>query len=131
MTALTALMVGIIFATATYLMLGRELKGVCMGVFLIGHAANLAILAVSRSPIGKLPPVLGEGGTISGTEIDPTPQALILTAIVIGFAVQAFLLTLLVLTHRRTRTLGVDELSEEEKVHHGGHGAHGGEQGMA
>ena len=40
MTILTAIMVGVIFASSTYMMLGRELKGVCMGVFLVGHGAS-------------------------------------------------------------------------------------------
>ena len=112
MNLLTAVMVGVIFAASVYLMLGRELKSIAMGVFLLGHGANLAILAASRSPVGRTPPVLGPHGAISGLEVDPTPQALILTAIVIGFAVQAFLLTLLVVTYRRSRTLDVGELSE-------------------
>ena len=111
MSVLTAVMVGVIFAASVYLLLGRELKGVAMGVFLLGHGANLAILSSSRSPIGRTPPVLGPGGALTGLEADPTPQALILTAIVIGFAVQAFLLTLLVVTYRRSRTLEIGELS--------------------
>ena len=110
MTILTAIMVAVIFAASTFLLLGRELKGVCMGVFLLGHAANLAIICVSRSPIGKMPPVLSETIAISDL-VDPLPQALILTAIVIGFAVQAFLLTLLVITWRRNQTLELDELA--------------------
>ena len=112
MTILIALMVGVVFASATFLMLGRELKGVCMGVFLLGHGANLAIIASSTSPIGRVSPVL-TGADLSQL-VDPLPQALILTAIVIGFAVQAFLLTLLVLTWRRSQTLEVDELALEE-----------------
>ena len=113
MTILTAVMVGVIFAAATYLMLGRELKGVCMGVFLLGHGANLAIIATSRSPIGLKPPVLGTAGL--DQLVDPLPQALILTAIVIGFAVQAFLLTLLVITWRRNNTLELEELAVEQE----------------
>ena len=112
MTFLTALTVGVIFAASTYLMLGRELKGVCMGVFLLGHGANLAIIATSRSPIGLRPPVLGAFPL--DRLADPLPQALILTAIVIGFAVQAFLLTLLVLTWRKNKTLELSELSIEQ-----------------
>ncbi len=113
MTLLTCIMIGVIFAASLYLMLGGELKEICMGVFLLGHGANLAILAASRSPIGKLPPVLGLSDA-SAELVDPLPQALILTAIVIGFAVQAFLLTLLVVTWRRARTLDVRELAVEE-----------------
>ena len=111
MTVLTAITVGVIFASATFLMLGRELKSVCMGVFLLGHGSNLAILATSRSPLGKLPPVLGR--IPLNQLVDPLPQALILTAIVIGFAVQAFLLTLLVITWRRSNTLELDDLATE------------------
>ena len=103
MILLTCIMIGVLFTASIYLMLGRELKGVCMGIFLLGHGANLAIIAVSRSPVGKLPPVLSESADL-GPLVDPLPQALILTAIVIGFAVQAFLLTLLV----------VDELAQEQ-----------------
>ena len=113
MTILTSLMVGVIFAAATYMMLGRELKGVCMGVFLLGHGANLAIIATSRSPIGLTPPVLGAAPL--NQLVDPLPQALILTAIVIGFAVQAFLLTLLVITWRSNRTMELDELAVNQE----------------
>ncbi len=113
MTILTAIMVGVIFAVSTYMMLGRELKGVCMGVFLLGHGANLAIIATSRSPVGKVPPILSDTIDHASLYVDPLPQALILTAIVIGFAVQAFLLTLLVITWRRSHTLEIDELAVE------------------
>lgn len=112
MTFLTSLIVGVIFAAAIYLMLGRELKGVCMGVFLLGHGANLSIIATSRSPLSLQPPVLT--GAPLDQLVDPLPQALILTAIVIGFAVQAFLLTLLVITWRRSQTLELKELSIED-----------------
>ena len=122
MTLLISIMVGVVFASSVYLMLGKELKGVCMGVFLLGHGANLAIISASRSPVGKTPPVLSEAASYATAATmnplianlaDPLPQALILTAIVIGFAVQAFLLTLLVITWRRTRTLDLKELSVE------------------
>ena len=46
--------------------------------------------------------------------VDPLPQALILTAIVIGFAVQAFLLTLLVITWRNSKTMELNELAIEQ-----------------
>jgi multicomponent Na+:H+ antiporter subunit C len=111
MTLLTCIMIGVIFAASIYLMLGSELKGVCMGVFLLSHGANLTIIAASRSPIGRFPPVLGQGYAPE-TLVDPLPQALVLTAIVIGFAVQAFLLTLLVVTWRGTKTLEIDRLGE-------------------
>ncbi|HAI10372.1 MAG TPA: hypothetical protein DCM28_01620 [Phycisphaerales bacterium] len=116
MNLLIALMVGTLFGASAFLMLDRELKGVCMGVFMLGHGANLAILAVSGSPAGKLPPVLSHGVDIH-TFVDPLPQALILTAIVIGFAIQAFLLTMIVITWRRNQTLSLAMLATEEDAH--------------
>ncbi len=113
MSLILAITVGVVFALSIFLLSGRELKGIAMGVFLLGHGANLAIIAVSRSPLGRTPPILGPHGAIAGTEADPLPQALILTAIVIGFAVQAFLLSLLVLIWRRTRTLEIDALRND------------------
>ncbi len=113
MSLLLAITVGVLFAASVYLLLSRDLKAVAMGVFLLGHGANLAIIAVSRSPLGRRPPVLGAHGEMLGSEADPLPQALILTAIVIGFALQAFLLTLIVITWRRARALNVDRLAAE------------------
>ncbi len=113
MTLFIAVVIGILFAVSVYLMLGRELKEVCMGFFLLSHAANLTIIEAGRGAGGLFPPVLGEGHAIDQL-VDPLPQALILTAIVIGFAVQGFLLTLLVVTWRRVETLDTKQLSGDE-----------------
>ncbi len=126
MTVVLAICVAVILSVSIYLMLARELKSIAMGVFLMGHAANLAIIAMSGSPVrnglsdasgGELkhPPILTEG-VANTTLVDPLPQALILTAIVISFAVMGFLLTLIVMTGRKTETLNVDELSEEQRA---------------
>lgn len=130
MTVVLAICVGVTFGVSVLLMLGRELKGIAMGVFLIGHAANLSIIAMSGSPINpqddgtmfKQPPILTAEvqheaqltSHLLDVVVDPLPQALILTAIVIGFAVMAFLLTLIVQTARATKTLEVDDLAEGE-----------------
>jgi len=110
-TTVLAVCVAVVVTVSIYLMLSRELKSVAMGVFVLGHGANLAIIAMSGSPVlpgGGLrnPPILG-----SSDLVDALPQALILTAIVINFAVMGFLLTLLIVTARRTGTLNVDELA--------------------
>jgi multicomponent Na+:H+ antiporter subunit C len=87
---ITALLIGFLFALAVWLLLHREWLRILFGVMLLGHAANLAILSSSGDPSGKNPPIT-EG---PGAMVDPLPQALLLTAIVIGFAVVAFFLTL-------------------------------------
>ncbi|MEM8738759.1 MAG: sodium:proton antiporter [Planctomycetota bacterium] len=123
MTFVIAVCVAVCFAVSVYLLLGRDLKGLAMGVFLLGHAANLSILAMSGSPVHPTDPVallkttpIADYDTptdraLAGM-VDPLPQALILTAIVIGFAVMGFMLTLLVVTARSTGTLEVDELAQ-------------------
>ena len=124
MTIVVAVCVGVIVAVSVYLLLGQELKGIAMGVFLLGHAANLAILSMSRSPITngdgqagvKGPPLLTDeylkAGDALKSIVDPLPQALILTAIVIGFAVMGFLLTLIVAAGRQTKTLDTAALAK-------------------
>ncbi len=128
MTFVMAVCVAVVFGVSIYMLLGRELKGLAMGVFLLGHAANLCILAQSGSPVLpdgeglKAPPVLSHGdyeaaahgGEALSRMVDPLPQALILTAIVISFAVMAFLLTLIIVSARKTNTLDINELGKEQ-----------------
>ncbi len=110
MTFVLCVTVGVLCAVATYLLLGRSLKDVCIGVFLFSHAVNLCLVTVAGSPVGKMPPVLGDGHALEKLA-DPLPQALVLTAVVIGFAVQAFLLTLMIATYRKAGSLEIDELA--------------------
>lgn len=81
-------LIGVLFGTGTYLMLHRTLTRIVLGVALFGNGVNLLLLvAAGRS--GE-PPIIGRSGRLT----DALPQALVLTAIVIGFALQAFLLAL-------------------------------------
>ncbi|MEM6458425.1 MAG: sodium:proton antiporter [Planctomycetota bacterium] len=124
MTFVLAVCVAVCFGVSVYMLLGRNLKGVAMGVFLVGHAANLSILAMSGSPVTtpegqyefKGPPLAAYDTPSPALDgmVDPLPQALILTAIVIGFAVMGFLLTLLVVTARSAGTLELMELAKPE-----------------
>jgi multicomponent Na+:H+ antiporter subunit C len=120
MTLLLAICVFVIIGVSVYLILGKELKEIAMGLFLLSHGAHLAILAMSGqpvtttttgAPITKGPPVLGASEVAS---VDPLPQALILTSIVISFAVMAFMLTLLVMTYRKADRLWVDDLAGDD-----------------
>jgi multicomponent Na+:H+ antiporter subunit C len=75
-------------AVGTYLMLHRTLTRIVLGIGFLGNGVNLLIM-VSGGPPGGMP-IIGRAGPFT----DPVPQALVLTAIVIGFALQAFLLAL-------------------------------------
>jgi len=83
------LIMAVLFACGVYAMMERSLTRVLIGFLLLGNATNLLLLIVMGVP-GKAP-FYGEEGAIS----DPLPQALTLTAIVITFAVSAFLLALI------------------------------------
>lgn len=89
----TAVLVAILASGAVYLCLSRRFLQVLFGFLLLSNAANLVVLAVSGDPTGKAAATVGaEPGR---SAVDPLPQALILTAIVIGFSVAAYLTVLL------------------------------------
>lgn len=88
----TALLVGILFGVGIFLVLQSSFVRVLFGFILLSNAANLFILAMSGEPEGKAGPVVDQELT---QYVDPLPQALILTAIVIGFGVTAYLVVLL------------------------------------
>ena len=88
MSLVLVALIGVLFATGVYSMLHRSLTRIVVGVGLIGNGANLLLIAAGSRP--GVPPIVGR---LTGAT-DPIPQALVLTAIVIGFALQAFLLAL-------------------------------------
>lgn len=88
METLFALLVGLLIGSGVFLLLSRSLVRVVLGLAFIGYGGNLAILTVAGLRTAS-PPLL----TLDGPYADPLPQALILTAIVIGFATTALLLT--------------------------------------
>jgi multicomponent Na+:H+ antiporter subunit C len=110
MIGISAIVVGVLFATAVYLMLSRNVQRVAIGFILLSNAVNLMVLSASGIPVGAVPPLLGLP-TAEGSVADPLPQAFILTAIVIGLGTAAFLLAMAARTHRET---GSDELADPE-----------------
>lgn len=111
-----AVLVGIFIAAAIYLIMSRSLIRLLLGVVVLGNAVNLVIFTAGRLT-RAVPPVLPSGtDALAGPYANPLPQALILTAIVIGFAMFAFLM---VLAFRAYQALNADNtdsmrLSEPE-----------------
>jgi multicomponent Na+:H+ antiporter subunit C len=100
-----AILIGIFFSAAVYLMLSKALVRVLLGVVLLGNAVNLLIFANGRI-LREVPPIIPHGHDVPvGLTANPLPQALILTAIVISFSFFAFLL---VLVYRAYQDLGTD-----------------------
>lgn len=89
MEFLVATGIGWVVAVGIYLLLRGRTFTVVLGLSLIGYAVNVFIFSMGRLWSGA-PPILGQGATLA----DPLPQALVLTAIVIGFATTGFVIEL-------------------------------------
>jgi multisubunit Na+/H+ antiporter MnhC subunit len=101
-------LVGLMIAAAIYLMLSGLLIKFVFGLALMGNAVNLLIFTAGQLSHVK-PPLIAEGQTtIAAPVANALPQALILTAIVIGFAMTTFMLVLLYRAYATTGTLNAD-----------------------
>lgn len=105
MTLLLALTVAVLYSIGTYLLLQRSLSRIVIGLAMLGHGANLLLLAAGGR--AGTPPIAGAD---PATTADPLPQALALTAIVITFGVSGFLLSM---AYRSWR-LGDDDAVEDD-----------------
>ena len=103
------IVMAVLFACGVYAMLERSLTRVLIGFLLLGNATNLLLLIVMGRP--GVAPFFG-AATSTDEMSDPLPQALTLTAIVITFAVSAFLLALIY----RSWQLGQADTVEDDEA---------------
>lgn len=97
-----AVVVGVLYGGAVYLMLHRSIVKLVIGIALLSHAANLLVFTAGGLGSG-VPPIVPEGAVATPAQAaDPLPQALVLTAIVISFGVLAFAVTLVHRLHQET-----------------------------
>lgn len=109
MEALFAITLGVMTASGVYLLLRARIFPVVVGLTLISYAVNLFIFSMGRLATGA-PAVIGK----SAGYADPLPQALVLTAIVIGFAMTAFVVVLALRGIGELRTDHVDGQEPQE-----------------
>ncbi len=111
MTLLLPIVAGTLFAAGTYLLLHRSLARILIGLALLAHGANLLLLSAG----GRAgdPAFIGEA---AGPVTDPLPQALVLTAIVITFAVTAFLAALAARAHHLTGSDAAEDDVEDRRI---------------
>jgi multicomponent Na+:H+ antiporter subunit C len=114
-----ALLGALLFGAGIYLVLSKRFLCTLFGFITLSNAANVLILAMSGDPSGGSPPVVeGRPGSV-----DPLPQALILTAIVIGFGVLAYLTLLFYRMHADRRVTHMEEaLDMDDEAPKGGKG---------
>lgn len=109
MQILLAFAVGALYAAAIYMMLRRSVVKEIIGLALMSNATNLLILTAGGLTRGR-PPIVPDGAAaVPAPYADPLPQALVLTAIVISFAVLSFAV---VLIYRAVESLGTDDLDD-------------------
>jgi len=114
MEPVLALLAGAMVAASVYLMLGSHLVRFIFGLVLASNAVNLLIFAGGRLDVSR-PPL------IPGQELQPTallanslPQALILTAIVIGFALLVFIFILFAKAYETIGTVDPEAMTDAE-----------------
>lgn len=105
--------IGFVTACGIYLLLRGRTFPVVLGLSLIGYAVNVFIFLMGRLWTDALPILVG-----SEAVADPLPQALVLTAIVIGFATTGFVIELAL---RSRHESGSDHVDGHEPGHASGH----------
>lgn len=115
MEILLAIIIGVLYAAAIYMMMSRSIVKLIIGLALLGHASNLLIFNMGTLVRGR-PPLIPEGAEVPVPPFaDPLPQALILTAIVIGLGAIAFAIVLVRSVYQQVGTDDIDELRNTER----------------
>jgi len=114
MEILLAVVIGLLYTAGVYLLLRRSIVKLMLGIMFFSHATNLLIFVSGGLQKGQ-PQFANDGvHAVSANPTDPLPQALILTAIVIGFGMTAFFLALMYRFYQTMGTEDMDELKEGE-----------------
>jgi multicomponent K+:H+ antiporter subunit C len=113
MEAVIAIAIGVLTSAGVWLVLRARTFQVLMGLVLLGYAVNLFIFSMGSLAIGQEPIVVAGVPADLAHYTDPMPQALVLTAIVIGFATSALFLAVLLAARGLTGTDHVDGAEEQ------------------
>ena len=108
MELIYALLIGTLFAGGIYGILRRSMVRMIVGIILLSQSVNLLVFFSGGLTKGS-PAIIGPDGVVRETMADPIPQALVLTAIVIGFGLTAFVI---VLFREVFSSIGADDTSK-------------------
>jgi len=116
MDLLYAFAISAIAACGVYLALSRNVVGILLGVNMISAAVNLVLFYAGRIR-SQLPAVIPAGERALGADAaNPVPQALILTAIVIGFSLTTVFAALVLRTFRSVGTIDLRRIDAAERL---------------
>lgn len=113
MEALLSIIVGLLFSASIFMLLQRNLIKLVIGLSLLSNSANLLIFTAGRITRGTPPLIPTHDGQISVPFANPLSEALILTAIVIGFGFLAFTLVLVYRIHSEFGLLDSDQITSQ------------------
>jgi len=108
MILILASLIGLLFAAGVYCLLRRSIVKLVIGLILLSQGANLLVFTAGGLVAGK-PSLVPEGADMPAAPYaDPLPQAMVLTAIVIGFGLVAFFVSLV---YRANEAVGADDIN--------------------
>lgn len=97
---------GILIGASVYLILSKSVLRIIIGTSTLAHGVHLMLLTMGELKRGNVPVLDADVSSYA----DPLPQALMLTAIVISFALTAFLLAVAIKAYRKLDTDNVEEM---------------------
>lgn len=111
-----SLLTGLLFGCGVFCLLRRSLARLIIGLALIGQAVNLMVFAAGGW--GGSPAMIASGDKLlrAADAADPLPQALVLTAIVIGCGLTAFAAVLAGVAARRLQTFDTADLNHTDQL---------------
>ncbi len=112
MEIILAILVGILYTAGIYMLLRRSILKFIIGIIFMSNATNLLVFMAAGVVPGN-PVFVGENNEIDKTLADPLPQALVLTAIVIGLGVVVFTLAL---KYKFFNVTGTDDLDQLKRT---------------
>lgn len=112
MEILLAILVGLLYAAGVYMLLRRSIVKFIIGIILLSNATNLLVF-LSAGLIPGNPAFTGNGIVDHAKLADPLPQALVLTAIVIGFGIVVYTIAL---KYKFFEVTGTDDLDQLKKT---------------
>jgi len=112
---LLAFVAATLFGAGLYMTLSRHVVRMVLGLSMLTTAVNLVLFQAGRIRSAE-PPLIPEGAERLGNSADPVPQALVLTAIVIGFALTVILVALALRAWGSHRTLRTDKMRSAQAL---------------
>ena len=111
MNLMLAIVIGVLYGTGVFMVLRRSLVKLILGIGLLANGTNLLLFTIGEVNRNVPPPLIHEWEQeLSRPYTNPIPQALILTAIVIGMAMTAYAVVLLKQAYQMTKSDDVDRI---------------------